>query len=72
MAEFYGLTSREAEVLSYLAQGRSVPYMCEKLCISQNTGKRHTSNIYRKLCIYNRQSLHDLVEHYRASLADAS
>lgn len=64
IADSYGLTARELEILRYLAHGRSVPYICEKLCISPNTGKRHVSNIYRKLCIYNRQSLHDLVEHY--------
>lgn len=61
----YGLTTRECEVFSYLAQGRSIPYLCEQLCISQNTGKRHVSNIYRKLCIYNRQSLLDIVDQYR-------
>lgn len=68
ISESYGLTARESEILVLLANGRSIPYICEKLCISLNTGKRHANNIYRKLCIYNRQSLHDLVDYYRSAL----
>lgn len=57
-----GLTARESEVLLLLAAGRSVPYICEELTIAKGTAKHHVSNIYRKLGVYDRQSLHDVIE----------
>jgi DNA-binding CsgD family transcriptional regulator len=56
------LTAREMEVLQLLACGRSVPYICEELTIAQGTVKHHVSSIYRKIGVYNRQSLHDVIE----------
>lgn len=60
----YSLTPRETEIFGMLARGRTIPYICEELVIAENTGKRHVSNIYRKLCIYDRQGLHDIVDRY--------
>ncbi len=57
-----GLTTRELEVLQLLASGRSVPYICDELTIAQGTAKHHVSNIYRKVGVYDRQSLHDIIE----------
>jgi DNA-binding CsgD family transcriptional regulator len=57
-----GLTAREMEVLQLLACGRSVPYICEELFIAQGTAKHHVSSIYRKIGVYDRQSLHDVIE----------
>jgi DNA-binding CsgD family transcriptional regulator len=57
-----GLTAREMEVLHLLARGRSVPHICEELVIAQGTAKHHVSSIYRKIGIYDRQSLHDVIE----------
>ncbi|MDR2586947.1 MAG: LuxR C-terminal-related transcriptional regulator [Coriobacteriales bacterium] len=57
-----GLTTREMEVLHLLARGRSVPHICEELVIAQGTAKHHVSSIYRKIGIYDRQSLHDVIE----------
>jgi DNA-binding CsgD family transcriptional regulator len=57
-----GLTARELEVLCLLANGRSVPYICDELSIAQGTAKHHVSNIYRKVGVYDRQSLHDIIE----------
>jgi DNA-binding CsgD family transcriptional regulator len=62
VAEVCGLTTRELEVLTLLANGRSVPYICEELCIAQGTAKHHVSNIYRKLGVGDRQSLLDVIE----------
>jgi DNA-binding CsgD family transcriptional regulator len=57
-----GLTARELEVLHLLACGRSVPYICEELIIAEGTAKHHVSSIYRKVGVYDRQSLHDVIE----------
>jgi DNA-binding CsgD family transcriptional regulator len=62
VAEICGLTSRELEVFTLLANGRSVPYICEELCIAQGTVKHHVSSIYRKLGVGDRQSLLDVIE----------
>lgn len=64
IATDYSLTPRETEIFGMLARGRTIPYICEELVIAENTGKRHVSNIYRKLCIYDRQGLHDIVDRY--------
>ncbi|BAK45701.1 LuxR C-terminal-related transcriptional regulator [Eggerthella sp. YY7918] len=64
-ARTFDLSARETEVFEYLIKGRSVPYLCEKLYISPNTGKRHVSNIYRKTCVYNKQSLLDLFDAFK-------
>jgi DNA-binding CsgD family transcriptional regulator len=60
-AEICDLTSRELEVLTLLVNGRSVPYICEELCIAQGTAKHHVSNIYRKMGVGDRQSLLDVI-----------
>jgi DNA-binding CsgD family transcriptional regulator len=62
IGETCGLTAREMEVLQLLACGRSVPYICDELTIAQGTAKHHVSSIYRKIGIYDRQSLHDVIE----------
>lgn len=59
-----GLTKREAEVLSYLAKGRSLPYIADALYVTTGTIKTHTQHIYRKLGINSKQELLDLVEEY--------
>ena len=61
LSEQHGLSAREAEVLSYLAQGRDAAYISEKLYISENTVRSHVKSIYRKVGLHNRQELFDLV-----------
>lgn len=57
-----GLTARETEVLELLLRGRTVQGVCDELVIAQGTAKHHVSNIYRKLGVGDRRSLHDTVE----------
>lgn len=57
-----GLSTREIEIMGYLALGRSVPYIAESLFISENTVRTHCKNIYRKLGIHSKRELMDLVE----------
>lgn len=62
IAETFGLTRRESEVLALLARGRSIPYIAKELVIANGTVKHHVSSIYRKIGVYDRQSLHDVIE----------
>lgn len=63
VARICDLSSRESEVLVLLARGRNIPYICEELSIAQGTAKHHVSSIYRKIGVYDRQGLHDVIEH---------
>lgn len=63
VAEQYGLSPRQTEVLSLLSKGRNTVYIQEKLVISHYTAKAHIYNIYQKLGIHSRQELLDLIEH---------
>ena len=62
IAESFGLTAREAEILQLYTQGRSVPFICEKLFISKNTANTHIRHIREKTATHSKQELIDLVE----------
>ena len=62
IAQEYGLSRRELDVLPLLARGRSLPVIEEQLCISNSTARTHARNIYRKLGIHSKQELIDMVE----------
>lgn len=57
IAARYALTKREREILSYLAQGYSLPYVRNELYISQSTIDTHVGHIYRKMNIHSREEL---------------
>lgn len=57
----YGLSPRETEVITLLAQGRTRLYIQEELVLAENTVKTHISHIYKKLGVNNRQDMLDLV-----------
>lgn len=61
LAARYFLTARETEVLALLLAGRSVPYIAERLHLSDNTVKTHVRHLYTKLDVHNRQELLNLV-----------
>ena len=62
IAQEYGLSRRELDVLPLLARGRSLPVIEEQLCISNSTARTHARNIYRKLDVHSKQELIDMVE----------
>ena len=62
VAQTYGLSNRQREVLAMLARGRNGDYITEKLVISPHTTKAHIYNIYQKTGVHSRQELMDLVE----------
>lgn len=61
LAEEYGLTERETEVLDLLYEGRSIPYISQKLLVSTSTVKTHVQSIYRKFGVHTRQELLDRI-----------
>ena len=61
VAERYGLTKREAEVVTLFLQGRSMSYIAEKMFVSENTIKTHVQHVYRKCGVHSKQELIDLV-----------
>ncbi len=55
------LSKRETEILGYLVQGRSAPYIAEELFLSVNTVKTHIKRIYAKIGVHSREGLIDKV-----------
>jgi len=49
-----GLSRREAEILLLMHEGLSNQQMADKLFISENTIKKHVSNIFQKLQVERR------------------
>lgn len=62
VAQEYGLSPRELEVMKMLARGRDRAYIEEKLVVSRNTVKAHVKHIYAKLDIHSHQDLIALVQ----------
>lgn len=62
LAEHYGLTSRERDVLLLLAKGRTASYIARDLVVSEPTVRTHMSHIYRKMGVASHQELLDLVD----------
>lgn len=57
MAERFGFTPRETEILGYLLEGRSHPYIRDELVISKSTMDTHVRHIYAKMGISSKQDL---------------
>ncbi len=60
LADRYGLTAREHEVLLCLARGHGGRYISECLSISPSTARGHVHNIYGKLGVASREELIEL------------
>jgi two-component system nitrate/nitrite response regulator NarL len=56
-ASGFGLTSREVEIIAAIKEGNSNREIASKLAISEETVKRHLSNIYGKLGVSSRLEL---------------
>jgi DNA-binding NarL/FixJ family response regulator len=65
----YGLSSRECEVLDYLALGKRNRQIASELTISEYTVKRHVQNILGKLELRSRREAGDFYLASRADLA---
>jgi two-component system nitrate/nitrite response regulator NarL len=64
----FGLTSREVEIISAIKEGNSNREIAGKLAISEETVKRHLSNIYGKLGVSSRLELAVLASEQRLGL----
>ncbi|MGN0038233.1 MAG: response regulator transcription factor [Coriobacteriales bacterium] len=67
VAELYGLTKRESEILLYVAKGRNAVYIQNELVLSIHTVKTHIASIYKKMDVHSSQELISLIEEYRDS-----
>ena len=56
-----GISEREKEVLVYLLKNTKRKEIAEKLFVTESTIKKHTSSIYKKLKVTNRNELFDAV-----------
>lgn len=52
--ERFGISKRELEVLQWMAEGLSNQQIADKLFVSLNTIKTHSSNLFQKLDAKNR------------------
>lgn len=57
LAERWGLTPREREVLALSGRGHTAAYVAQRLSISENTARNHLKNIYRKVGVGSREEL---------------
>ncbi len=57
----YGVSSRESEVLSHLARGRTYGEIADVLCVSLATIKTHLSHLYEKTGTRNKVELINLL-----------
>lgn len=69
VAAQFGLTPRETEVLGYLIEGRSHPFIRDELCISKGTVDTHVRHIYSKMEVSSKQELISAVKDVRSALA---
>lgn len=53
------LTPRETDVFLLIAEGNTVRHIADTLILSENTVKRHRTNLYQKLDVSSRQELID-------------
>lgn len=62
LTDIYRLTPREIEILFLLLDNIDRDEICNRLSISQNTLKKHTANIYRKVAVNSHRELIRLME----------
>ncbi len=62
LAQRYGLSHRELEVVALLIKGRNVPFICDELFIAKSTVQTHIKHIYSKMGVSGKQELLDIVE----------
>lgn len=70
VTHLYNLTKRESEIVSCIYQGLSNRDISEKMFISENTVKKHSHNIFRKMNVSNRSQLIKLVHNYMTTSVD--
>lgn len=64
VAETFGLTARESEVMALFAKGRSSSFIAEMFCVSNNTVRSHILHLYAKCNVHSRQELITLIDEW--------
>ena len=64
VAEAFGLTARESEVMALFAKGRSSSFIAEMFCVSNNTVRSHILHLYAKCDVHSRQELITLIDEW--------
>ena len=62
VAAQYGLTQRERQTASLVAQGYSFKRVAEKLCVAPATVQGYSKSIYRKMGIHKKDELIEVVD----------
>lgn len=66
VAQRFGLTRREEEVLVLMMRGYTLARIGEELYVAESTMKTHSRHIYRKVGVGNRNELQEFVAAYRS------
>lgn len=66
MARQFGLTEREAEVLSWMVRGYTDPLIAEEMCLAPGTVKTHVKHIYQKTGTTGRREATDLFRSFQS------
>lgn len=66
LGERFGLSAREEEIVTYVAQGYNAPYIAERLSISDSTVRSHLRVVYQKAGVSSRMELVDLLREMSA------
>jgi DNA-binding NarL/FixJ family response regulator len=67
IAKEYGLTTREADVLNCLQQGKNTAAIASELFVIPDTVRVHVRNLLKKLSMENRQEIPAWLEKYKAA-----
>ena len=62
VADEFGLSAREREVFTMLAQGHTSAFIAESAGITPGTAKAHVAHIYQKLGVHSKDEMLELVE----------
>lgn len=61
VAERFGLTDRERQIMAMTCLGKSKAYVAEQLGVTESTVKSHVRNLYAKLGVHSKNELQALV-----------
>lgn len=57
------ISEREKEVVTFMYKGLNYNQIADQMNISPATVRKHTENIYKKLCVHNKvEAIHKCIE----------
>ena len=71
LIHLYNLTSRESEIVSLIYQGMTSRQIADKLFISENTVKKHTYNIFKKMKVSSRSQIIKIIHGLSTTSVDS-